>query len=128
MWQQAEYALRWRDLTVRNRIRLDQRFVEDVSGVVVRFRYRLRGTHPIGGSDWYGAISDEVLTNINNQGEGPISGFEQNRLRAAIGTRLLGRLRVESGYEWQYAERRNRSSVNRHVFVVELSLDSRPRP
>ncbi len=51
VWQQAEYALRCRDLTVRNRIRLDQRFVEDVSGVVVRFRYRLRGTHPIGGSD-----------------------------------------------------------------------------
>ena len=51
-----------------------------------------------------------------------------NRLRAAIGTRLLGRLRVESGYEWQYAEGRIRSSVNRHVFVVELSLDTRSRP
>ena len=99
-----------------------------MSGAVVRFRYRLRGTHPIAGSDWYGAISDEVLTNLNNQGEGPVSGFNQNRLRAAIGTRFFGRLRVESGYEWQYTERRGRSSQDRHVFLVELSLDTRSRP
>ena len=124
LWQSAQHRLRWRDLSIYNRVRLDERFVEDVSGVVLRFRYRLRGTHPIGRSSWYGAISDEVFTNLNDRGAGPVSGFEQNRLRLAAGARFLGRLRAESGYEWQYAESRTGSAVNRHVFFIELSIDT----
>jgi hypothetical protein len=123
-WQAVEYRMRWRDLTLKNRVRLDQRFVDGVDGVVVRFRYRLRGTHPIANSDWYGVVSDAVFTNLNDQGSGPVSGFEQNRLRVAAGGRFLGRLRAESGYEWQYAERRSGPAVNRHVFFVEFSIDS----
>jgi hypothetical protein len=123
-WQAAEHRMPWHDLTLQNRIRLDERFVDDVDGVVVRFRYRLRGTHPIAGSDWYGVVSDEVFTNLNDQGAGPVSGFEQNRLRVATGVRYLGRLRAESGYEWQHAERRSGPAVNRHVFIIELSIDS----
>jgi hypothetical protein len=123
-WQAAEHKLSWRDLAVQNRIRLDQRLVEDVDGVVLRLRYRLRGTHPIAGSDWYGVLSDEVFANLNDRGAGPVSGFEQNRLRAAVGVRFLGHLRAESGYEWQYAERRSGNAVNRHVFFVSLFVDT----
>lgn len=123
-WQAGEHRLRWRDLVVNNGIRLDQRFVEDVDGLVLRFRYRLRGTHPIAGSDWFGVLSNEVFANLNDRGAGPVSGFEQNRLRAAVGVRFLGNLRVESGYEWQYAERRSSGPVNRHVFFVSLFVDT----
>jgi hypothetical protein len=124
VWQAAEHRLGWRALTVRNRIRLDQRFVEDVGGAVLRFRYRLRATHPIASSDWYAVLSDEVFTNLNDQGAGPISGFEQNRLRVGAGGRFLERLRAEWGYEWQYAERRSSTSVNRHVVFVEFTIDT----
>jgi hypothetical protein len=123
-WQAGEHRLRWRDLSVKNRIRLDQRFVEDVDGVVLRFRYRLRGTHPIADSNWYGVLSDEVFANLNDQGAGPVSGFEQNRLRAAVGVRFLGHLRAESGYEWQHSELRSGGSVNRHVLFVSLFVDT----
>lgn len=128
IWQAVEHRLRWRNLIVRNRIRLGQRFVDGVDGAVVRFRYRLRGLHPIGGTPWYAAISNEFFVNLNNQGSGPDTGFEQNRLRLALGRRFLERLVVESGYEWQYAERRNRPATNRHVFLIELSIDTRGRP
>ena len=36
-------------------------------------------------------------------------------------------MRAELGYEWQYAERRGRSAVNRHVLFVELSIDTGSR-
>jgi hypothetical protein len=124
VWQAAEHHFRWRDLTLKNRVRLDERIVEDISGAVVRFRYRLRGTHPIAGSRWYGAISDEVMANLNDQGSGPVSGFEQNRLRFAVGLRFLDRLQVESGYEWQYAESRSRPASHFHVFFVEFTIDT----
>lgn len=124
IWQSAEHRLAWRDFTVRNRVRLDQRFVEDVDGVVWRFRYRLRGTHPIADSAWYGAVSDEVFANLDDRGAGPVAGFEQNRLRFAAGTTFLGRLRAESGYEWQYAASRTGPDRNIHVFFIEFSIDT----
>jgi hypothetical protein len=130
IWQAAEYRLGWRDFTVENRLRLDERFVEGVSGVVVRLRYRLRGTHPIAGS-WYAALSDEVLANLNGRGAGPVYGFEQNRLRFAVGARFFERLRVESGYEFQIVESRSSGTSIDNVFLVEFSIDTGkglPRP
>jgi hypothetical protein len=124
-WQAAEYRLRWSDLLVKNRVRLDQRFVEGVDGVVVRFRYRLRGSYLVPNSDWYLALSDEIFTNLNDQGSGPVDGFEQNRLRVAVGgVRFLRRRRAECGYEWQHALGRSRLVENRHVFLIEFSVDS----
>lgn len=128
IWQAAEYRLGWGELTLKNRIRIDQRFVEDVDGVVARFRYRLRGTHPIAGSHWYGAISNEILTNLNEKDSGPGAGFDQNRLRFALGVGVSKRVRLEAGYEWQTLGSRSGAITHAHVFVVELSLDSSPRP
>ena len=48
IWQAGQYRLKWRGFTLGNRIRIDQRFLEGVNGVVARFRYRLRTTHPLG--------------------------------------------------------------------------------
>ncbi len=128
IWQAVEHRLRWRDLTVRNRIRLGERFVDGVDGAVVRFRYRLRATHPLGGTPWYAAVSNELMVNLNNQGSGPTPGFEQNRLRLALGRRFLERLNVESGYQWQYVESRDGPATNQHVFLIELSIDTRGKP
>jgi hypothetical protein len=124
IWQSVEHRFEWRELALKNRVRLDERFVEDVDGVVMRFRYRLRGTHAIGGSDWYAALSDEVFANLNDRGEGPVHGFEQNRVRVAVGGPFLKRLRAESGYEWQYVESRSGRAENRHVFFLEVSIDT----
>ena len=128
IWQVAQHKLQWREFVVSNRIRLDERFVEDVDGVIVRFRYRLRATHPLWSSVWYGAISDEVLANVNDRGEGPTYGFEQNRLRFALGGRFWDRLRVESGYEYQYVVSRSGPATNTHTFIIELSLDTGSGP
>jgi len=123
-WQAAQHRFLWREISVSNRIRVDERWIEGVNGVVARFRYRLRTTHPLWSPDWYGVISDEVLANMNDQGSGPPQGFEQNRLRFALGFRIKNRLRIESGYEYQYVQSRGGADTNTHTFLIEVSLDT----
>ena len=128
IWQAGQHSITWHDLIASNRIRLDQRFIENVDGVVVRFRYRFRATHPLWSSWLYGVISDEVFTNVNDQGAGPIAGFEQNRLRFALDVRFKKRLRVESGYEYQYVKSRDGAETNTHTFIIEFSLSTNSEP
>ncbi len=123
-WQAAGFAFPIRRLTIGNRIRFDERLIDNVSGAVVRFRYRLRTTYDIGGSRLEGfhlSASEEVFVNLNDQGEGPVDGFEQNRVRAGAGWQL-GKARVEAGYEWQYGRRRSAPWLHRHVLFVEFTF------
>jgi hypothetical protein len=48
-WQSVRFEFALRDFTIGNRIRFDERFIDDVSGVVSRFRYRLRTTYDLEG-------------------------------------------------------------------------------
>ena len=124
IWQAALHQVKLRDFTIKNRIRLDERFLEDVHGVVVRFRYRFRASHPIAGSAFYAVISDAVFANLNDQGSGPVYGFEQNRLRFAIGGSYFKKLRTEAGYEYQYVVSRSGTDTNTHTFFIEFSVDT----
>jgi hypothetical protein len=123
-WQAAHHAVEHKRLRVVHRVRLDERFVEGVDPTVVRLRYRLSTSHPFGSSKWYGFASDEIFANLNDGKEGPVDGFEQNRLRVGLGRRLFGRLRVEGGYEFQYANRRSNPDEFRHVAFLEFSLST----
>jgi hypothetical protein len=107
-----------------HRVRLDERFIEGVDPTIIRFRYRLSTSYPFGDSKWYGFASDEVFANLNDDDEGPVDGFEQNRLRLGVGRRVFGRLRVEGGYEFQYARRRTKANEFRHVAFLEFSLST----
>ena len=124
IWQAVAHQVKLRDFTIKNRIRLDERFVEDVHGVVARFRYRFRASHPIAGLPFYAVISNAVFVNLNDQGSGPVYGFEQNRLRFAIGGSYFKKLRTEAGYEYQYVVSRSGSDTNTHTFFIEFSIDT----
>ncbi len=122
-WQAVGFAFPIRGFRIGNRIRFDERLIDNVSGAVVRLRYRLRTTYDIGGSRLEGfhlSASGEVFVNLNDKGEGPVDGFEQNRVRAGVGWQL-GKARVEAGYEWQYGRRRSAPWLHRHVLFVEFT-------
>ena len=122
-WQAVGFAFPIRRLTIGNRIRFDERFIEGVSGAVARLRYRLRTTYDIGGTLLEGfhlSASEEVFVNLNDKGEGLVDGFEQNRVRAGAGWQL-GKARVEAGYEWQYGRRRSAPWLHRHVLFIEFT-------
>jgi hypothetical protein len=123
-WQSAHHAVEHEKLRLVHRVRLDERFVEGVGPTIFRFRYRLSTSHPVGDSAWYGFASDEVFANLNDDDEGPVDGFEQNRLRLGMGRHVFGRLRVEGGYEFQYARRRANPNEFRHVVFLEFSLST----
>ncbi len=44
--------------------------------------------------------------------------------RIGVGRRIFGRLRVEGGYEFQYARRRSNPDEFRHVVFLEFSLST----
>ena len=115
------------DLTLGHRLRIEERFIEDVSGVVVRMRYRLRTAYPETDSRWYLVISDEVFANLNERGAGPAGGFEQNRLFGGVGFHPTARLRVEAGYQWRHLERRELPSRTDHVIAIALFYDTMGR-
>jgi hypothetical protein len=123
-WQSAHHAVEHKRFRVVHRVRLDERFVEGVDPTIVRFRYRMSTSYPLGSSKWYGFASDEVFVNLNDDDEGPVNGFEQNRLRLGAGRHLFGRLRVEGGYEFHYAKRRTNPNEFRHVAFLEFSLST----
>jgi len=123
-WQSAHHAVEHEKLRLVHRVRIDERFIEGVDPTIFRFRYRLSTSHPFGDSAWYGFASDEVFANLNDDDEGPVDGFEQNRLRLGVGRHVFGRLRVEGGYEFQYAKRRANPNEFRHVVFLEFSLST----
>jgi hypothetical protein len=123
-WQAAHHAVEHERLRLVHRVRLDERFIEGVDPTIFRFRYRLSTSHPFRGSKWYGFASDEIFANLNDDDEGPVDGFEQNRLRLGVGRHFFGRLRVEGGYEFHYAKRRSNPNEFRHVAFLEFSLST----
>ena len=123
-WQSAHHAVEHKRFRVVHRVRMDERFVEDISPTIFRFRYRMRTSYPFGKSEWYGFASDEIFVNINDDNQGPVQGFEQNRFRLGVGRHVFGRLRVTGGYEFQYARRRTNPNEFRHVAFLEFSLST----
>jgi hypothetical protein len=123
-WQSAHHAVEHERLRVVHRVRLDERFIEDISPTIFRFRYRMSTSYPFGDSGWYGLASDQVFVNINDDNQGPVDGFEQNRFRLGVGRHVFGRLRVEGGYEFHYAKRRSNPNEFRHVAFLEFSLST----
>jgi hypothetical protein len=121
-WQSVHHAFERGRFRFVHRVRLDERLIEGVSPTILRLRYRLSASRPIGDSDWYGLASEELFVNLNDADEGPLDGFEQNRVRFGVGRHLFGRLRAEGGYEFQFARRRTAPSVLRHVVFLEFSL------
>ena len=123
-WQSAHHAVQHERFRLVHRVRFDERFIEDISPTIFRFRYRLSTSYPIGDSGWYGLASEQVFININDDNKGPVEGFEQNRFRLGVGRYVFGRLRVEGGYEFQYARRRSNPNEFRHIAFLEFSLST----
>lgn len=123
-WQEAALPLRFGDLVVGNRARIEQRWIEGVSGVVARFRYRIRCAHPIARSPAYLVFANELFVNLNDRGEGPKQGFEQNRLGGSLGIHVGRRVRAELGYQWRHLDLRS-SEKNDHVLTLNLFVDTR---
>lgn len=119
VWQQLGLTYDADAFGLANRLRIEQRFIDNVNGVTVRLRNRVRLTRPLADSEWRLIASDEIFANLNQNSGGPPPGFDQNRLFGGVGYRIGADLRLEAGYQW----RLNRSSSD-HILVMNLLFDS----
>ena len=109
-WEQATLTRSVGRVSVANRLRFEQRWIEADAAADAgaatwerkqRVRYQLRGTLPVGaclpGLRCYVAASDEFFAGIATS-DGRALSPEQNRAALAVGSRVLPSLRLELGY------------------------------
>lgn len=114
-------------VTLQNRVMVEERVLENVSGPTVRGRHLLRLTAPLKNPDWYGVLSNEVFVHLNSQPNGPAAGFQQDRAFVGVGKKLTPHLQVEGGYQIQYANRPGPQSDRMdHILLLQLSARIAP--
>ncbi len=98
-WQQLLYEDHLGRTSFSDRLRLEQRFIEDASGTSLRLRNMIRLQHPISADQRWAVVGyDELFWNLNSVGNGPAEGFDQNRVFLGVSRKLNAQLRVETGY------------------------------
>jgi hypothetical protein len=84
------------------RQRLEERFIENNSGVAARLRNQARYSHPIKKGSRFSIVGyDELFLHLNDT-TATRAGVDQNRIFAGIGETLSKRYRYEVGYLNQY--------------------------
>ena len=134
-WQQVSYTHEWLGLDWQHRVRLEQRFIGQLSptdggGYEVddyrfenRFRYMLRTTIPItSDKKTYIALSNEVFFNFGENVSG--NHFDQNRAFIGLGRKLTDTLRLEVGFMEQTLQKRG-GKVWEHNHTVGFWLTSK---
>jgi hypothetical protein len=121
-WQEVSHSWKFSNrLVLGNRFRLEQRIIDDVSGVVFRGRFRINASYPIGKSGMYLTGSEAVWWNMNEKENGPKEGFDQNRLFGGLGWHVGKKLRFELGYQW----RRKRGGHDDNVLMMQFFLNAK---
>jgi len=109
-----------------HQVRLEQRFIQGISGTIPRLRYLIHTTTPLSRL-FYFAFSEAFRFNLVDKGTGPVSGFEQNRLYAGFGVHASKYLKVEFGYLWRYELERSPPNKSDHVIRVQLLFATKAR-
>jgi hypothetical protein len=108
------------------RLRLTVRFVDNV-GTILRLRHRLSALWAIADTPAYLVVTNEIFFNLNDQGEGPVLGFEEDRLFGGVGYHFGPHLRAEMGYMWRPARSRTGPTVSNHIAAVNFFFTTAAR-
>ena len=120
IWEQVLHQKYFSKARLENRLRLEERFIQDVHGVAVRFRYRTGIWTPIDKNEiWKFVLWDEVWFNMGDHFKGPQSGFDRNWLFAGINKNISDNVSLEVGYQLEYANRTSpRQDFLNHIIVI----------
>lgn len=106
LWQELFHTKQYKSISFMQQFRLEERFKDDVDGTVYRFRYLAHWSIPLSDRN-YLAVQNATRFNLNDQGVGPVKGFEQNRLYFGYGWHVGKNWRIEAGYMWRYQRERS---------------------
>ncbi|RLD25538.1 MAG: hypothetical protein DRI54_04675 [Bacteroidetes bacterium] len=126
-WQEVVFPRKYGLFLASHQIRLEERIIQTVPGVLPRIRYLLNFSHPIGNSIAYYTGFGAVRFNIGEKGVGPVAGFEQFRIYIGIGFHLGGVTRLEIGYLYRYEVSRDAQNLNDSVIHLNLFFNNKKR-
>jgi len=130
IWQQYINSIKFNQVSLQNRFRLEQRFIETQTGNVFaqRLRYFARTVVPLKkqkesfSNGPFAAVQNEIFFNIQNKNVTNNHFFDQNRAHVAIGYRFTSKFDIEAGYMNQYI---NGATTNTSNNIAQLALYTR---
>jgi hypothetical protein len=127
IWQETHCNKKFDDLATGFQIRLEERFIDDISGVIPRLRFLQHLSHPLGESPNYLTGFGAIRFNLDDKGEGPVSGFEQSRLYTALGRHIGDHVQFECGYLWRYEDERSGTDRSDHAIHFQLLINTKAK-
>jgi hypothetical protein len=104
---------------VQNRLRFEQRFIDNADGAAFRLRYMVRTVlRPKSWSGFGFAMSDEIFVNLNSPVNAPRAGFDQNRFTFGIQYAVSKALVFEPAYLAVTQWRPNREILVGHTGLL----------
>lgn len=105
-YQELTFSHELSKIVLDHRFRFEERFIQDIEGISLRARYRLKGIYPLDVKKiWSLVLFDELFVNLNSHFDGPQAGIDQNRLYAGINRKLTDNTNIDLGYQLQYLNR-----------------------
>jgi len=104
-FEQSLHVMQVGPVKMMNRTRLEQRMIQDAGAPALRLRHYLWFQYPLPRAPkWSLIAADEPFINLNTVSNGPIAGFDQNRLYLGVGRQLTDYLRIEVDYLQQFVQ------------------------
>lgn len=122
IWQQLLHEKDFSKFRLINRLRLEERFIQDVNGVPLRTRYLLRAMFPIEKTKkWFFVTSDELFVNFDSHFHGPQAGIDQNRFFVGLNHKISDNVSLEGGYQMQYLNKQlpTQDRLN-HIILINM--------
>jgi hypothetical protein len=111
-----------------HQVRFETRLYSGLNGILPRIRYLFNWSRQIGDTPWYWTGFTAVRFNLDEKGEGPVSGFEQVRTTANVGYHIGGHTRLEFGYLYRFERSRGFADLSDHVLHLNLLFTTKPKP
>lgn len=118
------YDSTFKKFEIENRIRLEERFLQDIEGVNLRLRYKLKGSYPLDKKKrWKIVLFDEIFTNLNSHYGGPQAGLDQNRIYIGVNRKINEHFNIDTGYQLQHQHKKGpNNDILNHFILIHLNF------
>lgn len=126
IFQQLVYTRKFSSFHIMNRSRLEERIIQRGQGTGIRARTMLRANIPLESAPlWSFVVYDEIFVNLTTVGNGPLGGFDQNRLFLGFNRTLTPEIKMDIGYQNQAINNRSDGLVNRvnHILLIQIFVN-----
>ncbi len=124
LWVQGMYVANLDPVTFTQRLRIETRFIENMSDPGLRLRYQARLALPVALDKALQLVTyDELFISVNSPAPSIGSGFDQNRFFVGGLYRFSSQLAFDLGYLWNVVRNSQLATTkSNHVLMASLYL------